>query len=246
MPSPCSFGLAYRIISDYLVIVVEFDFLVKYGLCMPTQVLQQTMPSRAGRTRMALIAAGLDLLVDRPIDAIPIDDFVVLAGVAKGSFFNHFKDKHDFASAVATEVRLGVEAEVARTNAGVSDPVARIAGGMTVAAHFAVEQPRRTMVLLRSQMPATSQSHPFNRGLKDDIEAALVQGLLRPEACLSGVPYWLGLCQVLMMHLIETRPLRHVAANLLGDMLLMGLTGLGAPSAHAEELSRAARIMQAD
>lgn len=240
-----SVRLTRRVVFDYLVNLLEFDYLVKYALRMATPTLMQTKPSRTGRTRMALIAAGLELLVDRPIDAIPIDDFVARAGVAKGSFFNHFKDKHDFAAAVATEVRLEVEAEVARANAGVSDPVARIAGGMAVAAHFAVEQPRRTMVLLRSQMPATSQSHPLNRGLKDDIEAALEQGLLRPEARLSGVTYWLGLCQVLMMHLIDTRPSRQLAADRLGDMLLMGLTGLGVPSAQAEEFSRAARTMQA-
>ena len=161
---------------------------------MSSQTFPESRPSRTGRTRVALIAAGLDLMVDRPIDAIPIDDFVARAGGAKGSFFNHFKDKHDFAAAVAAEVRLEVEAEVARANAGVSDPVARIAGGMAVAARFAVEQPRRAMVLLRSQVPATNQSHPLNRGLSDDIEAALEQGLLQPEARQSGVLYWLGLC----------------------------------------------------
>jgi len=186
----------------------------------------------------------MDLLVERPIDAIPIDDFVARAGVAKGSFFNHFKDKHDFAAAVATEVRIEVEAEVARANAGVSDPVARIAGGMAVAARFAVEQPGRAMVLLRSQMPATSKSHPLNRGLMEDIKAALAQGLLRPETSCSGVPYWLGLCQMLMMHLIEIRPSRNLAAERLGDMMLMGLTGLGAPLAQAQELASAARMMQ--
>lgn len=212
---------------------------------MITDARRQTKPSRSGKTRAALIAAGLDLLVDRPIDAIPIDDFVARAGVAKGSFFNHFRDKHDFAAAVAAEVRLEVEAEVARTNAGVSDPVARIAGGMAAAASFAVEQPRRTMILLRSQMPATSQSHPLNRGLVDDLEAALAQGLLRPEAAVTGVTYWLGLCQVLMMHLIEARPSHSLAADRLGDMLLMGLTGLGAPPVQAEALSRAARTMEA-
>ena len=47
---------------------------------------------RAARTRAALLAAGFDLLVERPIDAIPIDDVVARAGVAKGSFFNHFAD----------------------------------------------------------------------------------------------------------------------------------------------------------
>ncbi len=212
---------------------------------MATTALSSRKPSRTGRTRAALITAGLDLLVDRPIDAISIDDFVARAGVAKGSFFNHFHDKHDFAAAVAAEVRREVEAEVERTNAGVGDPVARIAGGMAVAARFAVEQPRRTMVLLRSQVAATSQSHPLNRGLLEDIEAALAQGLLRPEASVSGVPYWLGLCQVLMMHLIDMRPSREQAADRLADMLLMGLTGLGAPAAQAEQIAAAARTAQA-
>ncbi len=62
---------------------------------------------------------------------------------------------------------------MARANAGVGDPVARIAGGMAVAVRFAMKEPGRTMVLLRSQMPATSQSHPLNRHLKEDIHAAL-------------------------------------------------------------------------
>lgn len=199
----------------------------------------QTTPSpRMQRTRAALIAAGLDLLVDRPIDAIPIDDVVARACVAKGSFFNHFADKHDFAAAVAAEVRIVVEAEVARANAGVTDPIARIAGGMGVAAAFALDQPRRTMVLLRSQEPATRQTHPLNRGLKDDIEAALAQRLLRPEAREAGLMYWLGLCQVLMVHIIETRPSRSQAARRLGEMLAMGLAGLGVPEVRADEVAQ--------
>ena len=206
-------------------------------------MVSQTTPSpRIQRTRMALIAAGLDLLVDRPIDAIPIDELVARAGVAKGSFFNHFADKDDFAGAVAAEVRMEVEAEVARTNSAVTDPVERIAGGMAVAARFAMDQPRRIMVLLRSQVPATRQTHPLNRGLKDDIEAALEQGLLCPEARHVGLPYWLGQCQVLMIHVIETRPSHALAAERLREMLLLGLAGLGVPAPRAEELSRAVRM----
>jgi hypothetical protein len=48
-----------------------------------------------------------------------------------------------------------------------------------------------------------------------------------------------------MMDLIDTRPSRQLAADRLGDMLLMGLTGLGAPPAHVEKLSREARTTQA-
>lgn len=200
------------------------------------------VPSRTGRTRTALIAAGLDLMVDRPIDAIAIDEVVARAGVAKGSFFNHFVDKHAFAAAVAAVVRLEVEAEVARANAGIVDPVARIAGGMAVAARLAIAQPRRMTILLRAQEPATSQTHPLNRGLKGDIEAALAEGLLRPEARDMGVTYWLGLCLVLSAHLVTTRPPLTLAATLLADMLTLGLTGLGVPAERAAQLARDIRI----
>ena len=64
---------------------------------------------RAARTRAALLDAGLELMVERPIDAIPIDDFIARAGVAKGSFFNHFTDKQSFANAVAAKVRQELE-----------------------------------------------------------------------------------------------------------------------------------------
>lgn len=196
---------------------------------------------RIQRTSAALIAAGLDLLAARPIDAIAIDEVVAAAGVAKGSFFNHFADKHAFAEAVAAEVRAEVEEEVARANAGRTDPVARIAGGMAVAAAYALRSPRRTRVLLRDQRVAAMADHPLNRGLRADIEAAHAAGLLRPEAEASGIAYWLGLCQVVMIVLAETRPSPTQAQARLGEMLAMGLAGLGVAEARAAAAIREVR-----
>lgn len=192
---------------------------------------------RAARTRAALIAAGFDLLVERPIDAIPIDDLVVRAGVAKGSFFNHFADKHHFAEAIAFEVRMELEALVGRANMGIADPVERIAGGMRVGAHFALSQPKRSAVLLRGHGTSTLRAHPLNRGLVEDIEAACAQGSLRPEARESGVLYWLGLCQILMVNFVERRLDRAEADRRIDQMTKLGLIGLGIPEARAAELS---------
>jgi AcrR family transcriptional regulator len=193
---------------------------------------------RAARTRAALIAAGFDLLVEKPIDAIPIDELVARAGVAKGSFFNHFHDKADFAAAIATEVRLELEELVGRNNAAVADPVARIAGGMRVGARFALTQPKRCTVLLRSHASSTLQSHPLNRGLRADIEAACAQGLLRPEAAETGLLFWLGLCQVLVAHLIEARPGAAEADRRINEMIMLGLTGLGVSVERAKAIVR--------
>jgi AcrR family transcriptional regulator len=183
---------------------------------------------RAARTRAALIAAGFELLVERPIDAIPIDDFVAKAGVAKGSFFNHFADKQAFAEAIATEVRLELEDQVTRANAGVVDPVARIAGGMRVGAEFAISNPKRALVLLRSHASSTARDHPLNKGLVDDFKEANEMGLLRPAAQESGVLFWLGLCQVLMINLVERPMTRPQADRRISDMITLGLSGLGA------------------
>lgn len=200
-----------------------------------------TLSPRAARTRSALISAGFELLAEKPIDAIPIDEVVARAGVAKGSFFNHFADKPAFASAIAEEVRRELEDCITAANAAVEDPLARIAGGMCVGAAFAMAEPKRTTVLLRSNASSTLASHPLNRGLVEDMDAAVTAGLVREEARVGGVLYWLGLCQVLIANLIEERPALDVARERLGAMVLLGLTGLGASHARAQAIADAAR-----
>lgn len=192
---------------------------------------------RAARTRAALIAAGFELLAEKPIDAIPIDDVVARAGVAKGSFFNHFRDKSAFASAIGDEVRLELELRIAASNAGVADPLTRIAGGMCTGAVFALAKPKRTIVLLRSHASSTLSSHPLNRGLAEDMDAALAAGLVREEARAGGVLYWLGLCQILMANLVEHRPASDAARAALDTMLVLGLTGLGAAPERARAIA---------
>ncbi len=182
---------------------------------------------RAARTRSALIAAGFDLLAVKPIDAIPIDEVVAKAGVAKGSFFNHFADKQAFAAAIATEVRLELEEQVARANKDVADPIERIAGGMRVGAAFAINNPKRTAVLLRSSGNTTARSNPLNKGVSDDFDQAYKLGLLSEEAKGSGVLYWLGLCQVLMVSLVEFSGNRTEIHNRVREMLFLGLSGIG-------------------
>lgn len=197
---------------------------------------------RTARTRAALMAAGFELLVERPIDAIPIDDLVAKAGVAKGSFFNHFKDKGDFAAAISKEVRLELEALVAKANETVSDPIERIAGGMRVGFEFAISQPKRSMALLRSMGTPTMREHPLNDGLRADIEAAASRNLLRPEAERLGVLFWLGLCQVLMQDALVGRIQLSEADQRLSDMLVMGLSGLGVPAKRAAAIANKQRV----
>lgn len=192
-----------------------------------------SLSPRAQRTRTALLAAGFELLAERPIDAIAIDELVARAGVAKGSFFNHFADKPGFAAALAEAVRAELEGRVDAANAGIADPVRRLAGGMREAVRFALERRSHAIVMLRGLEISTGSSHELNRGIRADIAALAEAGLTRSEAQSSGVRYWLGLCQIAMLHAVERRPHPQEAERHLEELLLLGLCGLGVDEARA-------------
>lgn len=84
---------------------------------------------------------------------------------------------------------------------------------------------------------ATARANPLNKGLVEDIDAACAAGLLRPEARESGVLYWLGLCQILMINLVERRPDSANAQRRVTEMIVLGLTGLGIDAARAAALA---------
>jgi AcrR family transcriptional regulator len=194
-----------------------------------------TLPAnpRAQRTYRALVDAGLELLAERPIDALAIDEIVGRAGVAKGSFFNHFADKPAFGRAIGAEIRAELEQRIGAANAGVADPITRLAGGMRTGLAFALDEPRKTAIMIRNSGNSTLRDQPLNQGVAADINAAVATGRLRKEARQSGVRFWLGLCQVLMANAIERRIDRAEAARRLEEMLVLALTGLGLPAKDA-------------
>ena len=193
---------------------------------------------RCARTRAALIDAGLQLFAERPIDAVPVDDIVAAAGVAKGSFFNHFDDKQAFANAIATDIRLDVEARVAEANRDVRGPLERLTGGMVVAVEFALSQRKRALVMLRAMASTTERNHPLNAGLRADIEACIAAGHLNEQARRSGLLFWLGACQMLMMSVLTQTLSRQDAAAQMGDTMVMTLIGMGVKPKVADKLGQ--------
>ena len=55
--------------------------------------MKRAMQKRTLKTRARLISVSEDLVRDAGYEALRVDDVVRLAGVAKGTFFAHFRDK---------------------------------------------------------------------------------------------------------------------------------------------------------
>jgi AcrR family transcriptional regulator len=192
---------------------------------------------RREKTRLALIAAGRELLAERAIDGIPVDDIVERAGVAKGSFFNHFKDKDAFAGAIAAEIRLALEGEVARVNAGVDDPALRVVRGVASFVRFALADGRGARILMRGRGGAAAADHPLNDGVRLDIARGLAEGRLAAPSLDAGVLYVVGLCQVLLAAVVLQALDRAPAGRLTAEMLALLLVGLGLSPGEAEALA---------
>ena len=86
-------------------------------------MVNKAQSSRSLRTKAALIESGIKLMQHRSIDAISIDDIVKTAGVGKGSFFNHFRNKQNYADAIADNIREELTGYFKDAIKGISDPL---------------------------------------------------------------------------------------------------------------------------
>jgi AcrR family transcriptional regulator len=192
------------------------------------------------RTRAALLRAGADLLAERSIEAIPVNDIVDRAGVAKGSFFNHFADKDDFAAAIAADIRRAIEGRVGVANEGVGDPAMRVGRGVCAYVDFALSQPREARIMLRASAGTACADHPLNSGLRADLAAGCASDRFHIGGVEAGVLYVIGICQMLLAGLMERRSDRAGAVALAREIVALLLTGLGVPAGEAADTAREA------
>ncbi len=154
--------------------------------------------ARTARTRASLLASGRKLFAERPFDAVAIDDIVQEAGVAKGTFYNHFDDKDALLGAIVADIRLGVEARVTMVNADVEDPPARIARAICVYAAMAADDPVQAHIMLRND-PRGSARESLNDGLRDDLASGLHSGRLAIPTIEAGLLFVIGIVHSLLL-----------------------------------------------
>jgi len=83
------------------------------------------MPKKL-RTRERLLDQGLELLLTQGFGATGVAEVTAAAGVPKGSFYNYFPSKEEFALAVLDRYQDAACAEMARQFAGDGSPLTRL------------------------------------------------------------------------------------------------------------------------
>ena len=198
---------------------------------------------RSLRSRRTLIAAAEQLFAERGVEAVSIDDLIVEADVAKGTFYKHFDDKLALARAVVAGVSADVEASISEANIGVDDIGLRCALALCTYARFASTNPVRARALMRIEMAQWQHERHFDRDLAKDVRAGLASGLYRAPEEISAMLFVLGVCNALVIASLGGRDPAVSATGL----VTMGLIGLGLPPRRAAELAEqaAARVFTA-
>ncbi|MCC7463519.1 MAG: helix-turn-helix transcriptional regulator [Gammaproteobacteria bacterium] len=202
-----------------------------------------TLPRRSdrrrARTRAALLEAGRALYALRGLEAVSVDEIVAAADVAKGSFYNHFRDKDGLAREIAGEVRRQAERLVEAANAGVDDPPVRIARALCVFIRFAIDHRDSAQILWRLNSGATMADAPVNRNLRAEVERGIAAGSFAPLDVASGVLLIMGVVVISMRHALEERAATP-PAELARGMATGLLRALGTPARTAARVAAAA------
>lgn len=88
-----------------------------------------TRAASAAQTREALLDAGAALAEEHGLAGVSVNMVVARAGVAKGTFYVHFKDRPAFVDAMHARFHARVEAAVAEATAGLPPGAERLYRG---------------------------------------------------------------------------------------------------------------------
>lgn len=158
---------------------------------------------RRTANREALLGAAEDLFGTRGFGAVSVDEIVARAGVAKGTFYNHFADKQDLAAHLALIIRQTVRERIAAVKSISTDPATILAIAVTLFLDLALERPRRAQILVSLLAGATDAGAAMNRPLRATLESGQASGRFRITGIEPALVSVLGIVSGAIRHLIE-------------------------------------------
>ncbi|MEJ8853257.1 TetR/AcrR family transcriptional regulator [Variovorax robiniae] len=127
---------------------------------------------RREKTRLRLLESALSVFAEKGPDAAVIDDFIAAAGVARGTFYNHFKTTNELMLALAADMSDEVLAIVDPIVLELDDPVARVAAGTRMYMQMAMRYPLWGGFITRVGTRIATRGQLIDVYLSRDLEAA--------------------------------------------------------------------------
>ncbi|MCP5181326.1 MAG: TetR/AcrR family transcriptional regulator [Pseudomonadales bacterium] len=143
---------------------------------MQTYFRQQAIGAQKRvRTRCALIDSAIDVFSEKGFEEASISEIALLAGLANGTFYNHFRDKEELvaasAQAIALEIAKQLDARIADLDSGLS----RIIVATYAFLRFALRHKSWGAVLVEQFQRLPASGAGVMEYLRGDIQRAVAQ-----------------------------------------------------------------------
>jgi AcrR family transcriptional regulator len=155
------------------------------------------------RTRTALMDAGQKLFSERTFETVSVEFITDAAGVAKGSFYNHFSDKHGLATEIGN-LLSGYVIDLIDQDAKVfGDPAHRCVRGTMIMLRFSMEHPESARALLRLSRDLFSVNDPLNSRVVEIVKAGIDDGTFNEIGVEDGFMVVVGTAQMLVQQAVD-------------------------------------------
>lgn len=166
---------------------------------------------RGKATRRALLDAAEAVFAEHGYEAASVAEITRRAGVAQGTFYVHFADKHAAFLELVQHVNRSVREAGARAIEGVEGRAAQERAGLAAYFRHVAEDPALHNIIRQAEFvaPEAYQEHyrriaePYTAGLRRAIENGEIAGDVDPELLayvLMGIGEFMGMKLVLWEH----------------------------------------------
>jgi AcrR family transcriptional regulator len=157
---------------------------------------------RRTANRRALMDAAEQLFGLNGFAHVSIDEITARAGVAKGTFYNHFADRIDIANHIALEIRNELRARIGAIKSISSDPARHLAIAICLFLLLAVEQPNRALILVSLMRDPTDVNSSVNAPIRLTLQNGEASGRFRLASIEAAVIMVIGIVSAGIQNLI--------------------------------------------
>ena len=128
------------------------------------------------RTRSALLDSAISIVATKGFEATKITDITTHAGLANGTFYNHFEDKEQLMHEVATGLAIEITRDIDEQMKTINNAATRIIVATATFLEVALREPEWVQVLIKSSDVIPEIQSNLVKYLKKDLELGFEQG----------------------------------------------------------------------
>jgi AcrR family transcriptional regulator len=131
---------------------------------------------RRAEVREKLLCAAQDLMRERGVDGVTIEDITEAADIARRTFYHHFDGKHAILIPIARQRSEALNARLDRLAASLADPAEGMATAMRHALRQIPSDPLCRWFVLHSGLPVDRLHEGFGHSAMRDVRRAVEAG----------------------------------------------------------------------